>query len=221
MEKSLTPKQQCFVDEYLVDLNATQAAIRAGYSKKTANAIATENLAKPVIAAAIAAARAARSEATKIDAEWVLRRLAAEVEADVADLYADDGGLKPVQEWPLVWRQGLVAGLDVDETFVDGEKVGQVTKVKLSERVRRLELIGKHIDIGAFVDRKEIGGIGGGPIQVEASIMQAARSSRVALACCATDVPHDPFRGLFRWPGFLTHLRSLMATMTQNSSVVQ
>ncbi len=68
--KKLTPKQQRFVDEYLVDLNATQAAIRAGYSKNSARQIGEENLSKPVIAAAVAKAKQERSEATKIDAKW-------------------------------------------------------------------------------------------------------------------------------------------------------
>ena len=56
----LNPKQQRFVAEYLVDLNATQAAIRSGYSQKTARQIATENLSKPAIAAAIDARPAKR-----------------------------------------------------------------------------------------------------------------------------------------------------------------
>ena len=58
--------------EYLVDLNATQAAIRAGYSKKTARSIAAENLAKPYIQEKIAEAKRERSEVARIDAEWVL-----------------------------------------------------------------------------------------------------------------------------------------------------
>jgi phage terminase small subunit len=59
---TMTPKQKAFCENYLVDLNATQAAIRAGYSEKTANRIATENLSKPVIAEAIKEAMAERSE---------------------------------------------------------------------------------------------------------------------------------------------------------------
>ena len=69
---SLTPKQERFVAEYLVDLNATQAAIRAGYSEKTAQMIGSENLAKPLIAAAVAAAVAKRSERTEITQDYVL-----------------------------------------------------------------------------------------------------------------------------------------------------
>jgi phage terminase small subunit len=72
----LTPKQQRFVEEYLVDPNATQAAIKAGYSPKTARAIGSENLTKPAIRAAICRAQAERSERTRISADQVLKELA-------------------------------------------------------------------------------------------------------------------------------------------------
>lgn len=74
MSDSLTPKQQRFVEEYLVDLNATQAAIRAGYSEKTAYSIGQENLNKPEIASAIEAAQKKLSERTEITQDMVLRR---------------------------------------------------------------------------------------------------------------------------------------------------
>lgn len=69
---ALTAKQDTFVREYLVDLNATQAAIRAGYSPATAGAIGVENLRKPLIGAAIAAAKAERAQRVAIDADSVL-----------------------------------------------------------------------------------------------------------------------------------------------------
>lgn len=69
----LTAKQQRFVDEYLIDLNGAQAAIRAGYSERAAKEIASENLTKPNIAQAIAARQAETAEKLEIDAEWVLR----------------------------------------------------------------------------------------------------------------------------------------------------
>ena len=171
----MTPKQQRFVEEYLIDLNATQAAIRAGYSKKSARAVGSENLTKPDIRAAVAEAQQARSERTKIGADWVLARLADEADADLADLYDENGGLKPITEWPLVWRQGLVAGLDVDEEFKDGEKLGQVTKIKLSDRIKRVELIGKHVDVQAFAERHEHTGKAGGPVEISAmSVLEQA-----------------------------------------------
>ena len=78
----LTAKQARFVEEYLIDLNATQAAIRAGYSAKTAHTIGHENLSKPEIAAAISAAKADRSERTEITLDYVLTRLMAEAERE-------------------------------------------------------------------------------------------------------------------------------------------
>ena len=72
---SLTPKQARFVEEYLVDLNATQAAIRAGYSEKTAYSVGHENLKKPEFATAIQDAKEARSESTGITADEVIRGL--------------------------------------------------------------------------------------------------------------------------------------------------
>lgn len=165
----LTAKQQRFVEEYLVDLNASAAARRAGYSVRTADAIGRENLGKPTVAAAIAALQQARSERTKIDADWVLRQLAAEKAADLADLFDDSGCLKPVAEWPEVWRRGPVIGVEAFEEYAgrgeDRVAVGMVRKVKLADRTRHLELIGRHVDVGAFRDRVEHTGKGGGPMQ--------------------------------------------------------
>ena len=80
MAAGLTPKQQMFVREYLVDLNATQAAIRAGYSKRTAGQTGFENLEKPEIAAAIQSAMDKRSQRTEITADYVLETIHETVE---------------------------------------------------------------------------------------------------------------------------------------------
>ena len=152
----MTPKQLRFVEEYLIDLNGTQAAIRAGYSAKTANEQASRLLAKANVQKAVAEAQAIRSEKTGIDAAWVLTRLATELTADLADLYDEHGRVKAVKDWPLIWRQGLVAGVEV-ETI--GEGGGMVTKIKVSDRVKRLELVGKHVDVQAFKDKIEQSGV--------------------------------------------------------------
>ena len=85
-ETKLTPKQERFVQEYLVDLNALQAAIRAGYSKDTAGAIGHENLKKPEIQAAIAKARQEQQERTQITADSVVKEVALIAFADPRDL---------------------------------------------------------------------------------------------------------------------------------------
>lgn len=146
MAEKLTPLQARFVEEYLLDLNASQAAGRAGSKAKDLSVAGAEFLANPRVSAAIDAAKAARSKETQIDANWVLTRLAAEAEADVADLYDEDGRLLPVKEWPKIWRQGLVAGV---KTHVSEDGVA-IIDVKLSDRIRRLELIGKHVKVNAF-----------------------------------------------------------------------
>lgn len=154
----MTPKQTRFVEEYLLDMNATQAAIRAGYSEKTAMEQGHQLLQNTSVAPHIAAALAERSERTKINADWMLTRLAAEAEADLADLYDDNGNLLPVKQWPLIWRQGLVAGVETVREKGRGEEESDshVDKIKISDRVKRLELIGKHVDVQAFKDRMEV-----------------------------------------------------------------
>ena len=72
---NLTPKQQRFVEEYLIDLNATQAAIRAGYSEKTAQEIGSENLSKPMVAKAIAEAQEKLSNKAQVTVEMVVQGL--------------------------------------------------------------------------------------------------------------------------------------------------
>lgn len=151
----LTPKQARFVEEYLQDLNATQAAIRAGYSLKTANQQGPRLLENPDVIAAIDAAKLNRSERAKIDALWVLKRLVDEAEADIADLYdRETGELRPVHDWPEIWRKGLVQGIEVEELFegrgADREHVGRIRKIRLDSRIKRAELIGKHVFVSAF-----------------------------------------------------------------------
>jgi len=77
---NLTPKQQRFVDEYLIDLNATQAAIRAGYSEKTAKEIGSENLTKPNIAKAIQEAQSRLSNKAQVTVEMVVQGLLKEAQ---------------------------------------------------------------------------------------------------------------------------------------------
>lgn len=160
----LTARHVRFVEEYLVDLNGAQAAIRAGYSARTAGAIACRLLKQPEIAAAVEAGKAERSQRTKIDADWLLTRLAAEAEADFGDLYDENGDLRPIRDWPAIWRQGLVTDLEVaalyEGTGKERREIGHVKKVKFAERLRRLELIGKHIRINAFKEIVEHKGLG-------------------------------------------------------------
>jgi phage terminase small subunit len=159
----LTNKEMRFVDEYLIDLNATQAAIRSGYSKRSAGKIAFQLLDKTRIANAIELAIAERRMRTKVDADWVLNRLVAELEADIADLYDESDCLKPVRQWPAVWRKGLVSSIDTEELHakLDGKRVqvGVTRKMRFADRMRRLELLGKHASIDAFSEKPADNGV--------------------------------------------------------------
>ena len=138
MNAKLTPKQEGFISEYLVDLNATQAAIRAGYSRRTARQIGVENLSKPVIAAAVSAAKRERAEATKIDAEYVLKRLHQIVERCLQEV-------KPALHSKT--RQPMK-----DE---DGNALYTFNAAGANQA---LALLGKHTDVAAFRDHLEISG---------------------------------------------------------------
>lgn len=159
----MTPRQEAFVREYMIDLNGTQAAIRAGYSARTANEQAARLLADVSVRSAVEKAKAERAARTGIDADWVLRRLRDEAEADLADMYDDAGNLLPVREWPKIWRTGLVVGVETESERDGNDADGKpqyvtVRKVKLSERIRRIELIGKHVDVEAFRERMDVTG---------------------------------------------------------------
>jgi phage terminase small subunit len=168
---ALNQQRRRFVEEYLVDLNGTEAAIRAGYSRRSAKAQASQLLAIPEVQAAVSEAQSSRSARTKIDADAVLQRLADAVQADLLDLHDDDGNLKPMKDWPLIWRQGLVAGLEVEELFEgrgeDREHIGRLRKVKLADRTKLLELLGKHVGVRAFRDQVGISDPNGDPLKFE------------------------------------------------------
>ena len=151
---NLTPKQQRFVDEYLIDLNATQAAIRAGYSEKTARSIGQRLLTNVDIQKAIEEAQSKRAEQTQIDAAYVLRRLVEIDQMDVLDIMDDQMKIRPVNEWPKVWRQYVVNLENLE--LSDGE--GCFKKIKWPDKVKNLELLGRHVSVGAFKDKVEHSG---------------------------------------------------------------
>ncbi|MXP53414.1 terminase small subunit [Pantoea sp. Seng] len=159
----LTDKQELFAREYLSDLNATQAAKRAGYSDKTAYSIGQENLKKPEIQDRIAELKAERNERTQVNADYVLRRLVEIDEMDVLDILMVNGELKPITQWPKVWRTTL-SGMDVTE--LAGDSAGLLKKIKWPDKVKNLELLGKHVTVQAFKDnvKNELVGPNGLPL---------------------------------------------------------
>jgi len=132
-KRKLTPKQERFVGEYLVDLNAKQAAIRAGYSPKSAHVEGSRLLTNAKVAAAISAAKQERSEATKIDAEYVLQKLHQVVERCLQEV-----------------RPALHAKTRQPMKDKDGNTLYTFNAAGANQA---LALLGKHVQIGAFEDR--------------------------------------------------------------------
>lgn len=144
---ALTDKQEMFCREYLVDLNATQAAIRAGYSDKTARSQANRMLTNVDIEKRIQELKSERGERLEIDADYVLQRLVEIDQMDVVDILLSNGEIKPIKDWPKVWRITL-SGIDVTE--MSGDSTGLLKKIKWPDKVKNLELLGKHISVQAF-----------------------------------------------------------------------
>lgn len=149
----LTDKQELFAREYLKDLNATQAAIRAGYSEKTAQEQSSRLLSNVMVQDRIVELKAERNEEVGVDAAYVLRRLVEIDQMDVLDIMTDDMSIKPVSEWPASWRRYL-SGFDLADMFEgrgeDREMVGILKKIKWPDKVKNLELLGKHVTVQAF-----------------------------------------------------------------------
>lgn len=130
---ALTAKQQRFVAEYLIDGNATQSAIRAGYSKATAKQIGAENLTKPYVAAALAAKQAKINEKLEITAEKVLRDLE---EARIAAMA--DGQISAAIRASELQGKSLPGGLFSDNV---NNKVEDITPRTPLDRARRIAFL--------------------------------------------------------------------------------
>ncbi len=161
MQSKLTPRQRRFVDEYLIDLNASKAAVRAGYSQKTARQIGSENLSKPDIQEAITNAKIGRSEALKIDAAWVLQQAVELHQRCMQEI-------RPARN-PKTGKQ-----------IYDDEGNALFT-FNAAAASRSLELIGKHVEVAAFKDRLEI--TNGGP-----SLEERLQAGRKRIGKDASDV---------------------------------
>ena len=158
----LTPKQKKFVEEYLIDLNATQAAIRAGYSVKTAEWIGPQLLGKSHVSKEIQRATQLREQRTQITQDRVVKEIARLGFSDLRKLFDANGNLKPLHELDDDTAAAL-AGVDVVVTG-DGENVLQVKKIKLWDKNSALEKLSKHLQL--WTERHEHTGLNGGPIEV-------------------------------------------------------
>ena len=174
VEKPLNPRQRAFVAEYLVDLNGTQAAIRAGYSPATAVVQASQLLIEPHIAAAVERGKAQRLASVNITAESVLSEMDALARSNVENYVISDEGQVVLAEGAPPNAMAAVQSIKKKtrvETRRNGTEVIETryydVELKLWDKVGSLKLMGKHAGVKACSDRMEVTGPDGGPIPVQ------------------------------------------------------
>lgn len=159
--KPLTAMQEAYAQEYTkCPENQTQAAINAGFSHKTAAVKASAMMRDERIQKRIAELMEERNKRLRVSADYVLLRLVEIDQMDVIDILNDDGTLKPIREWPKIWRTTL-SGFDLSSTIMNMDETSIETilkKIKWPDKVKNLELIGKHVDVNAFKERLEVSG---------------------------------------------------------------
>lgn len=159
--KPLTAMQEAYAQEYTkCPENQTQAAINAGFSPNTAAVKASVMMRDERIQKRIAELMEERNKRLRVSADYVLLRLVEIDQMDVLDILNDDGTLKPIREWPKIWRTTL-SGFDLSSTIMNMDETSIETilkKIKWPDKVRNLELIGKHVDVNAFKERLEVSG---------------------------------------------------------------
>lgn len=157
--KPLTAMQESYAQEYTkCPENQTQAAINAGFSPNTAAVKASVMMRDERIQKRIAELMEERNKRLRVSADYVLLRLVEIDQMDVLDILNDDGTLKPIREWPKIWRTTL-SGFDLSSTIMNMDETSIETilkKIKWPDKVKNLELIGKHVDVNAFRERLEI-----------------------------------------------------------------
>lgn len=137
----LTEKQQRFVEEYLIDLNATQAAIRAGYSVKTADVQGSRMLGNVKVQQAISEAMAERSKRTGVNQDRVVQELARIAFIKITDVVNADGEIRSnASEDDLACIESIKC-----KRFDTDTGSGEEREVKISPKLKALELLGKHL----------------------------------------------------------------------------
>ena len=153
----LSPKQRLFVAEYIIDWNATKAAIRAGYSDKTARQIAEAMLSQPHVMAAVQEQVTAREARTMVTQDRVLLEIARLAFSDPRKAFDANGDLLPIKQWPDDVA-AAISSVEVDVvTDRDGKAIGSVKKVKFWDKGKQLELAGRHLQM--FTDKVNVNAV--------------------------------------------------------------
>lgn len=148
----MTKKQEKFIEEYLIDLNATQSAIRAGYSAKTAHQIGKELLKREAVAEVLELRMAEEARRTGFNQERILRELAKIAFVNIGDIVdVNTGGVK---DDVLPDELAVIESVKVKKMFSKNGDPIEEREVKMASKMKALELLGKHI--GMFSDKFDV-----------------------------------------------------------------
>lgn len=180
---TITPKQARFVEEYLIDLNGKQAAIRAGYAPKAAEVQASQLLSNPKVAAYLQERKAKLAAKLEITQERVLNELAKVGFANMADYMRAGANGDPYLDFSKLTRDQAAALSEVTvEDFVDGRgddaRDVRRVKFKLADKLGALDKLGRHL--GLFKDRVELSGPNGGPVETKDVSARELLANRIA-----------------------------------------
>jgi phage terminase small subunit len=151
----LTAKQDRFIAEYLIDLNGSAAAVRAGYSPASSRRIAHDLLANPLVMAEVQARQQAQLDKAGITAEGVLEQLRRIAMFDPRSMFDERGNLMHPKDWPATARTCMASFEVIMKNMTSGDGViDKVAKVKLVDRLAALEMLAKHL--GLMTNKVEV-----------------------------------------------------------------
>lgn len=153
--RKLNPQQTKFVEEYLLDLNAKAAAIRAGYSENRASEIGWQLLQKTTVQAAIDKQIMLRSQRTEVSQDRVMLEIARLAFNDPRKAFDENNTLLPIKQWPDEVA-ACISSIKVNEIIVDGVAIGTTKEIKFWDKSKNLELAGRHLKM--FTDKMEHSG---------------------------------------------------------------
>lgn len=153
--KGLTEREEKFCQEHLIDLSYGKAALRAGFSPGHAYNYATELMRKPDVRQRIEELKMQRQKRTNITQDKVVEKLWAIADLDPKELYDDQGSPLPLAQVKKTVRKAI-SGLKVNKIMAEGRVVGETIEVKFADRLKALELLGRHL--GMFKDKVEHSG---------------------------------------------------------------
>lgn len=171
----LTPRQQLFVSEYMIDLCATRAATRAGYSKRNAGKIGPELLGKTRIQEAIQVRRKILQDKLEITQENTLKELARIAFFDIRKLFDEKNTLKAMEDLDEDTAAAVISIDSQDITGPGGKVIGKLQKVRLANKLQALEALGKHLGLFAADNKQKGDATSEGEVRALSSLERAAR----------------------------------------------